>query len=604
MNIPLPVPPEPVTILDALRQPQNAAAWRRAADYAGRNPEDFAGFVRRRTTLRLLSTTTAELLARLLPAGGLAVGLDLEVDVAPYGQLEQELLDGSSDTARSNVQWLLLSLEYEDLGVDDIPDVGPDAVVAAAVARWTGLWAAARAQGKSVLQQLAAPPATDPWGAAAMVAADSPTAVVARINNELRRRAETEVLIDAELLARRHGSRRWRNDRYYFATRQAVALDALPLLASTITATLAAELGLSRRCLVLDLDNTLWDGVVGEEGIEGLSLTGGPRAESFRAFQAHLLGLRSRGVALAVASKNDIELAERAIAEVDGMRLRPEHFVAVVADWRPKSEQIIDIAARLGLGLDAVAFVDDNPAECLEVRRALPEVDVIELPAQPFDFVAALAERPTLHPPRATPDDRLRAASYQGLREAESVREQHTSVEEFLDDLRMRAVVRVVDHETVPRAAQLVGKTNQFNLTSLRRSEQELAELSVDSEWICLTLSLRDRLADHGVVGLALARKDGPSAIIDTLLLSCRVIGRTAERVLLEEVGRVAASRGCAQLVGLYRPTARNGLVADLYPRLGFAPAAAEPGRDVDRFTFDLAEVDLLKTCHISREDV
>ncbi|MEU2172234.1 HAD-IIIC family phosphatase [Micromonospora chersina] len=545
----------------------------------------------------MLATSTSDLLVRLLPAAGLAVGLGLEVTQAPYGQVEQELFDAGSVTRREPPDYVLLVPSVDDLALGELARRDPGEVIAGAVERWTRLWDAARSAGIGVCQLLFTPPADDPYGTAALRFAQSPSAVVGQVNARLRA-GDDVVIVDSERLATEHGLRDWRDDRYWYAARQAVSLAALPALARATAAALAAEQGLSRRCVVVDLDNTLWDGVVGEEGIDGVAVDASPRGEAFAAFQEHLLALHRRGIALAVATKNDADLAHRAIAEVPGMRLRPEHLAAVVADWRPKSEQLREVAARLSLGLENLTFADDNPAERLEVRRALPQVDVVELPVNPSDYVAALAGRPTLEPGRLTSADRQRNASYAGLRAAAQLREGAGSLEDFLDDLAMEAVVRPVDETVLPRVAQLLQKTNQFNLTTRRRSAQEVAALAADPRWVCRWLSLRDRLADHGIVGVGFAELRGDEAVVDTLLLSCRVIGRTAERLLLRELGRAAAEAGCTTLVGGYRATDRNVLVADLYLQLGFAPQGVVDGEQ--RYSLPLTALDKLATRHIA----
>ena len=589
--------PDASELVAALRSTVDQATWQRATVEFGRSPEAFKPFIRRTLRVRVLATSTGDLLARLLPAAGLAVGLGLEVTQAPYGQVEQELFDAGSPTMREPPDYVLLVPSADDLALGELGHREPDEVVAGAVQRWTRLWDAARGAGIGVCQLLFTPPADDPYGTAALRFPQSPSAVVAQVNAKLRAGGDV-VLVDSERLAAEHGLRDWRDDRYWYAARQAVSLAALPALARATAAALAADQGLSRRCVVVDLDNTLWDGVVGEEGIDGVGLTVSPRGEAFAAFQEHLLALHRRGVALAVATKNDADLAHRAIAEVPGMRLRPEHLAAVVADWRPKSEQLRELASRLSLGLESLAFVDDNPAERLEVRRALPEVDVVDLPVNPSDYVAALAGRPTLEPGRLTAADRQRNASYAGLRAAAELRERAGSLEHFLEDLAMEAVVQPVDETVLPRVAQLLQKTNQFNLTTRRRTAQEVAALAADPRWVCRWLSLRDRLADHGIVGVGLAELRGDEAVVDTLLLSCRVIGRTAERLLLSELGRAAADAGCTTLIGGYRATDRNALVADLYLQLGFAPQGVVDGEQ--RYSLPLATLDKLATRHIA----
>lgn len=611
MNATAGPPDSAAELVSALRSGVDQGTWRRAAEEIGNRPEDFASFARRTLRVRILATSTSDLLASMLPAAGIAAGLRLEVSPAPFGQLEQELLNDGAVTRRDPPDYVLLMPSADDLALGELPVRGPDAVTADAIARWSRLWDAARQAKIGVCQHLFAPPAADPFGAAALRFPQSPSSVTAKVNAELRARGGDVVLVDCERLAAGHGLGRWRDDRYYYAARQAVALDALPALARATAAALAAEEGLSRRCVVLDLDNTLWDGVVGEDGIQGVGLGATSRGEAFRAFHDYLLALHGRGVALAVASKNDLGLAERALAEVPGMRLRPEHFAAVVADWRPKSQQIRELAARLSLGLDSLVFVDDNAAECLEVRGALPQVDVIALPASPSDYVAALAGRPTLEPGRLTTADQQRNASYTGLRAAEELREHAGSLDDFLAGLEMTASVRPVDETSGARVAQLLRKTNQFNLTTRRHSAEQAAALADDPGWVCLTLSLRDRFADHGLVGVGFAELRGEQAVVDTLLLSCRAIGRTAEQLLLAELGRAAESAGCRVLVGCYRPTDRNAVVAELYPRLGFAPAQTEPGNPVEtgsgdagerRYVLPLAELGRLATPHINSE--
>ncbi len=589
-------------VVAALRATGDPVRWRRAAAVVERDPADFVSYIRRRVRVRVLATSTSDLFTRLLPAAGVSVGLGLDVAQAPYGQLEQELLDATSLTHREPPDYVLLVPATDDLALCDIPDRGPAALVGSAVQRWTQLWDAAARARIRVCQHLFTPPTADPFGTGALAFPESPSAVVARINAGLRYRARARsdvVLVDCERLAAEHGLRRWRDDRYYYAARQAVSLEALPVLAGATAAVLAAEEGLSRRCLVVDLDNTLWDGVVGEDGIDGVALGASPRGEAFRAFQEHLLMLYRRGVALAVASKNDQGLVERALAEVQGMRLRPEHFATVVADWRPKSEQLRDVASRLSLGLDSLAFIDDNAAEGLEVRCALPEVDVIVLPRHPSDYVAAVAGRPTLEPGKITLADRQRNMSYEGLRAAEALREGVTSMEDFLAGLRMRATIHPVNEVTLARVVQLLQKTNQFNLTTRRRTAQEVVALTRDSRWVCLALSLSDRFADHGIIGVAFAVIEGEEAVVDTLLLSCRVIGRTAERLLLEELGRAAIARGCTSLIGNYRPTDRNAVVAEMYRGLGFSSEGVVDGQH--RYVLPLSALDQLRAPHIRR---
>jgi len=556
-------------LLNNLRGDVTLQLWRTAARRLLKEPEARLMHGRRQVRLGLLTTHTTDFLAELLPVAALSCGIDLTVLHTFHGRLETELLDPVGPLRTKRPDYVLLCGTEEDLQLRTAP---PDEVVAAAVERWCGLWhRITGVLGARTVQCLFTLPADEVYGNAAVATGDSDTAVVSRVNTELVRRGGDGILfVDCDRLAAEVGRGAWCDLRYWDVLRQPVSLDALPLLARAVAAVLGADLGLSRRCVVVDLDNTLWDGVLGEEGPAGVRVGHGPIGGPFARFQQYLLGLRRRGIVLAVASKNDGDLVHRALDEVPGMQLRRDDFAVVVADWRPKSEQLRQIAAQLNLGLDSLAFVDDNPAECAQVSNCLPEVDVILLPAHPACYVRALAGRPTLEGGRPTADDQLRLGSYAALGKAEALRVATDSLEEFLDSLRMQVQVRLLAPRDLERAEQLLHKTNQFNLTTRRHRREQLAKFIADPQWRCFTLLLRDRFADHGMVGLLLLRLAGNTAEIDTLLLSCRMIGRTVERRLVAVAAAEARAAGCSRLLGVYVPSERNTLVASLYPDLGF----------------------------------
>ncbi|WP_433113700.1 HAD-IIIC family phosphatase [Micromonospora sp. CA-246542] len=519
----------------------------------------------------VLASHTTDFYVELLPVAALAADIDLAVHQMPFGMLEQSLLPCAAELIAFAPDYVVLAGTAEDLrGVRQ--NQPAEEVVQNAVERWTGLWTLVREQlHAKVVQHTFVPTGEDPYGNAAAGVPEAPDSVVAAVNAQLWRRGAGEVLfVDCSRLAARFGIDRWRDPRFWGTLRQPVTLNAVGMIAQATAGVIAADLGLTKRCVVVDLDNTLWDGVIGEDGFAGVAIGTGHRGEAFAAFQDYLSGLRSRGMALAVASKNDFTLVKEAFTRVPGMRLHLDDFAVVVADWRPKSQQLADIAARMRLGVESLAFVDDNPAECAEVSAALPQVDVVALPADPATYVSMLRDRPTLAAGVLTLDDHKRAASYQALEQAQELRRQGGSLTEFLDGLQMRSRVRRLDEAALARAVQLLQKTNQFNLTTRRHSLEELTRMARDPGWGCYTLSLSDRFADHGIVGLLLLEIDGAVGRIDTLLLSCRVIGRTAERRLLA-LG--AADAGCDRLVGWHIPTERNGLVRELYPQLGFVDA-------------------------------
>jgi len=302
-----------------------------------------------------------------------------------------------------------------------------------------------------------------------------------------------------------------------------------------------------------------------------------------------VLELKQRGVILAVASKNNEADAREVFERHPEMRLGLEDLAVFAVNWEDKPANLRRIAQALDVGLDALVLADDNPAERQIVRRLVPEVDVLALPADPSDFRRALAGYLGFESIAITGEDRQRTAQYRARAAAAELASSAADIESFYRDLRMEAVVAPFDELHLARIAQLVGKTNQFNLTTRRHDAPTLRRFTDDPAYITRYLRLSDRFADHGLVALAIARIDGDTAEIDTLLMSCRVIGRTVEDHLLMHICRAAQNAGATRLRGTYLPSAKNQLVADLYQRLGFRLLEETPG-GATRWEYDLAQ--------------
>lgn len=532
---------------------------------------------RRRARLALLCTYESAELSEQLRIACLALGVEVELHVAPYGQVEQELLDRTSRLSEFAPTHVLIAASTADLAFPEIAE-DPEGLLAEGLERWRSLWDLIRNDhGARVIQHSFVAPDETPLGHLAMRMPSSRLAMVRELNRRLAQEAAGEVLlVDCERLAARLGKRRWLDERLWYRARQPVSHEGLAVLARETAAVLAADLGLAARCLVLDLDNTLWGGVVGEDGIDGIAIGEGPDGEAYAAFQDYVAALRARGIVLAVASKNDQDAARQPFAEKAGMRLKLDDFAMFVADWRRKPEQIGEIAETLGLGLDSIVFADDNPAECAEVAGALPEVWTVCLDIPASERVRALAASVRFEISALSREDEQRQRSYAARAGAAELRAGAATLEDFWRSLEMRARVRPVQESSLERAAQLAQKTNQFNLTLHRHSREEIERLVGRDETICRTLELEDRLADHGMIGLAIvlpSEDDARTAVIDTLLLSCRVIGRTAETHMLAHLSAAALDQGFERLRGLYVEGPRNALVADMYPRLGFSPS-------------------------------
>jgi FkbH-like protein len=340
---------------------------------------------------------------------------------------------------------------------------------------------------------------------------------------------------------------------------------------------------------VLDLDNTLWGGVLGEDGLAGIQLDSVYPGSAYLAFQREILNLHKRGVLLAVASKNNITDVEEVFAKHSGMLLKKEHFTSLQVHWGHKSESLKQIARHLNIGLEHLVFVDDNPAECAEVLRALPMVTAITLPKQPELFVRSLLEDGLFDSLIFSQEDRQRGDLYRQREDAELLRQRSGSLEDFYRSLEMEMMFLPMDKTSMARSAQLTQKTNQFNLTTIRFSESDLAERSKDSDWLLTTVNVRDRFGDNGIVGFMMARFGSRVLDIETFLLSCRVIGRGVETAMLAFICEQASRRGIHLLRGRVIPTAKNAPSRDLFSRHAFQKAEEKESGETF-WTLDLSK--------------
>jgi FkbH-like protein len=370
------------------------------------------------------------------------------------------------------------------------------------------------------------------------------------------------------------------DQRTWHLGRVAYTRRALGAIAREYVNIVRAAKGLSKKCLVVDADGTLWGGIVGEDGIDGVRIGLAYPGSPFYDFQRALLALRARGVLLALCSKNDDALVSQLFAmRAADMPLRLDHFAAIRVNWADKAKNIAEIAAELSLGLDSIVFVDDNAFETELVQQLLPAVQTIQLPADPVHFRDALMARVDLFDTLTFSEEDRRRAEMYAVERQRRVERASMSVDDYLRGLEMEAAIDRVDDGSIARAAQLTQKTNQFNLTTRRYSEQDIRRFLASSAHDVYAVRLRDRLGDAGIVGVAVVSHEGHQSVIDTFLLSCRVLGRGLEDALLAACIRAGCERGSGGVVGLFVPTSKNGRVSDFYSSRGFAPA--ESGRFV-----------------------
>jgi FkbH-like protein len=548
--------------------------------------------------LALLGSATLTHLHAGVRVGGLRRGIHIETYENDFGQYWQEIDDPASALHEFGPTAALLALDAHHLvaGVSAAMTAEAavraiDDVVERVAACWRGLHAAF---GCHIIHQLPLPVHPTLLGENEQRLPGSRAGFLARVVAALRERAEAEG-VDLLALDRRvaqDGLDAWYDAGMWHRAKHEVALPATPLHGDLVARLLAARQGRSFKCLVLDLDNTLWGGVIGDDGLEGLVLgQGSALGEAFAAFQDYARELSRRGVILAVCSKNDEANALEPFEKHPEMVLRRGDIACFVANWADKAANIRTIAQELNIGLDALVFIDDNPFERALVRRELPMVAVPEVSDDPTGFARALADAGYFEAVSVTEDDRARALQYQANRERDALKATVTDLPSYLRGLEMQLIWRRFDQIGLQRTAQLINKTNQFNLTTRRYTEDDVRAIMRDERAFGLQLRLLDRFGDNGIIAILIGRLlDGADLLIDTWLMSCRVLGRQVEPTSLNLIAEQARRLGARRLIGEYLPTKKNGMVRDHYAKLGFTPleadasGASRAALDLERF--------------------
>lgn len=394
---------------------------------------------------------------------------------------------------------------------------------------------------------------------------------------------------DLHYVAAQIGLARFHNRFQYYGFKFAVNYDVVPEVAASLAHLVGAILGKTKKCLVLDLDNTLWGGVIGDDGVENIQLGHEtPAAEAYTEFQRYVLELKQRGVILAICSKNDEDVAKSGLKHPDSV-LAVEDFVAFHANWEPKDINIRAIAKEINIGLDSLVFLDDNPAEREIVRQSLPEVAVPEIDVQDvFSYIRVIEGNAYFEPAALSADDFKRSETYMANKERAELATSAASYDEYLQSLSMQAEIAPFVSIYFDRIAQLTGKTNQFNLTTRRYTRADIERMAAEEQYVTLYGRLSDRFGDNGLIAVTIAEQKGQALHILLWLMSCRVLKRGMEQVMLDALVAKAQARGITEIYGYYYPTKKNKMVAGLYESFGFEKESeAEDGSTVWKLVVD-----------------
>jgi FkbH-like protein len=537
-----------------------------------------AGFVPYRVAI--LRSFTVEPAVTMLRAEAFTFGIDLQVHIGDFNAYAQEILDGDSAAYRFAPDAVILAVLGDDVAPDlfrGYADLTP-AAADDAIARVSGAfddWVRAfRTHSPShLILSTLEQPSHPSLGLLDAQSVATQSGRIAQINSALRRLAAAYRgvhVLDYDGLVARHGRLRWRDERKWLTARMPVAAGHLIDLAREWVRFLVPLSGKMAKALAVDLDNTLWGGIIGEDGLGGIRIGAEYPGASYQALQRALLDLSRRGILLAVCSRNNRDEAMEALEHHPGMLLRPAHFAAMRINWEDKMRNLQEIAAELNIGLDALAFLDDSPVECDRIRTSLPAVTVIQLPADPVDYAGTVRASPVFERLTLSAEDLRRTTVYAAQTERAEAARRFASKEDFYRFLDQDAEIARVAPDTIARVSQLTQKTNQFNLTTRRYTEQQIADIAAAPDHQVLALRVRDRYGDQGIVGVAITRDQGDECHVDTFLLSCRVIGRTVETAFLSYLAQSAWSRQRRTLVGRLIPTRKNEPAREFYARHGF----------------------------------
>ena len=556
-------------------------------------------FCLRRCRIAIVGSSTTSLLVPLLQALCLRDQIDAALYEGPYGSMQQEIRDPDSGLARFRPDIVVLVTHWHDLRLEPVTADAPGWIERFMEQRQLDWRRLVQSFSCHVIQLSFDYPAADAYGSLAAILPGGRTSMIDQLNLRLRAEAPANVsILDIPGVQREVGTLRWEDDQAWYRYRQHPAVEALPALAEACMSHVRPVLGLSRKVLVTDLDDTLWRGVIGEDGLDGIAVgPGTPEGEACLQLQQYLLELKRRGILLGVCSKNNPEDAQLPFLRHPHMALKLEDFAAFRVNWDNKVANLRAMAQELSLGLDSFVFLDDNPLEREWVRSQLPEVAVVELGASPLDFVRQLDRGRYFEALTLSAEDLIRAQQYRQEAQREQLRAASASLDDFLRELRLEAAAEEVSEKNLARVTQLVNKTNQFNVTTRRYTEAQMRTLAQNASGWARAFRLADRMDRYGLIGVLICCESGDVWEVDTWLMSCRSLGRQMEKFMFDRMIEAAIARGVKRIVGVYRPTAKNALVKELYEQVGFRRVSAE--HDQVRYELEVPETLTVSATHI-----
>ncbi|MBO1359116.1 HAD family hydrolase [Acetobacter sacchari] len=529
----------------------------------------------REIKVHVMGTATTDMLLRCVAVACAQEGLRPKVSQSLYGAFMQDVLNPASELYSIKPDIVLIVSDWHSLVADIPPSASNDEValiVDAKVSEILSIWKRlTETLGVKIVHQFPPPP---PYRLTGLAEKFLPVSYSNQLRSLFEKLWNAETygvqMLDLEQFALENGSKSTFAPRVWYGAKLPIENSGLPGYVPLLRSALRGALNTVKKALVLDLDNTLWGGVIGDDGVDGIKLgTSDARSEAFSAFQAYVKSLAARGVILAVCSKNDPEIAKLGFAHIASI-LKYEDFAAFECSWGDKASGLRKIAKNLNIGLDSLVFVDDNPVECGLVQQELPMVATVHLDGDPADFVTKIEDGYWFQFQKYSREDFSRTGAYSARAAALVEQSSATDLPTYLKGLEMVGMVLRPEENQIERVVQLGQKTNQFNLLTRRYDEETIRAYLANEENIVFACSLKDKFGDHGLVSVLIGEAKGKELRIVEWVMSCRVFSRTFEQFIINEVIAASVARGITKIVGSYQATAKNAVVSELYAQLGF----------------------------------
>ena len=527
--------------------------------------------------IALMGNSSTQHLATAIKGYGYTQEFNFEIFDADYNQIDAEIMDENSETYKLKPDYVLIYMStekiYEDFCKMDISE--RDRFADIFIKKIQTYWEIINSRIKTNIIQFNFVEVDDKvFGNYSNKLPNSFIYQIRKLNYllmELSSKIKNSFLVDLNNIQSIYGRNTFYDDKMYYIAKMPISTNMLPEVAKQVIGIIKSLTGKFKKCIILDLDNTIWGGVIGDDGLKSIQIGELGLGHAFSDFQVWLKELKNRGVILAVCSKNNEDIAKEPFIKHPEMVLRLEDISMFVANWEDKASNIKHIQETINIGMDSIVFIDDNPFERNLVKTIIPDITVPELPEDPANYLTYLKSLNLFETVSYSENDKDRTKQYQAEVGRETMKSSFKDFNDYLKSLEMTAVVHEFDEFEIPRISQLTQRSNQFNLRTIRYTEADIENIKNSDDYITLSFSLKDKFGDYGLISLVIMKKmDNTSLFMDSWLMSCRVLKRGMEEFIINSVIDKAKEEGFSKIIGEYIKTPKNAMVEHIYSNLGF----------------------------------